>query len=222
MIKEKCERWLKLRSVAMDQKLIPDYRIGLELYLTLQDCILIFRTTSVCFWLSANLCTCLVCSCSLVGLYVLSAPWSIHQERHFLPFCIQTLGYMCYLLSVGHKETWLIRLDTKKFYHHNDPLIGLACGFYYVSCDFCQTNTSSIPKAESKEDQQLHRSNCFQPPRNPQCVMIKDVLHVSFLLSFSCLLCISCLSKLATFVYIWDWWNNEKAKLIVLIQLTRS
>lgn len=70
-------------------------------------------------FLEPHLCVCgylptcarVVCICSLIMLYVLSAPWSIHQEWHFLPFCVQTKHWAtCAICSLWDMEAWLIWL----------------------------------------------------------------------------------------------------------------
>lgn len=83
-------------GVAMGHRLIPGYRASIcwaGLHLTPQDQRLIYRLRfCVCMYVYLPMCA----RVSYVFVrsprreYVLSAPWSIHQGWHFLPFRVQT------------------------------------------------------------------------------------------------------------------------------------
>lgn len=123
-----------------------------DLFIGLHLCV----SVCVCVHLSAHVCTCVLCVCTLahrgVGL-ISTTEHSSGVTFSAVPRSNQTRGYMCYLLSAGCWEAWLMRLVSKKLhYRHADPLIRyvtLFIIFPVIGNLVGQTFLSSLPDSES-------------------------------------------------------------------------
>lgn len=148
----------------MGHRLILVYGAGIckaGLHLTQQDRSLIYRPTCVCTSISVYLpvcaCVCTLCVCTLTrrGVCLISTPeHSSGLTFSAIPHSNQTLGYTCYLHSVGRWEGWLMWLVSKKLHHrHADPLIRYVAFFFIIFPEIGslerQTFLSSLPDSKS-------------------------------------------------------------------------
>lgn len=122
LIWAQCLRWMTDREQTQGLPRATDWSLGTELVSAGLDSTWpqrpIYRTMSlsVYVFLSAYVCTCVLCVCTLAQRGVRLISTAEHSSGVTFSAILrsnQTHGYMCYLHSAGCWEAWLMRLVSK-------------------------------------------------------------------------------------------------------------